>query len=123
MANEVRLIEITEEQMLAIKAMAYGCACNKRLVGASYMTGLATNSPQSIPFNEAWSITQEFIEQPTVSLDGLRPTGRWEKHWCDNSLIGHMYEVCPNCRSCEILDTEKFWDSKFCPNCGAKMEG
>lgn len=50
-----------------------------------------------------------------------RPKGRWEKHWCDNDLIGHMYEVCPNCRSCEILDTEKFWDSNFCPNCGADM--
>lgn len=53
--------------------------------------------------------------------ESLRPKGRWEKHWCDNSLIGHMYEVCPNCRSCEILDTDKFWDSNYCPNCGAKM--
>lgn len=64
-----------------------------------------------------------FDEAPTIDPESLRPKGRWEKHWCDNDLIGHMYEVCPNCRSCEILDTEKFWDSNFCPNCGAKLEG
>ena len=62
-------------------------------------------------------------QQRTIDPESLRPKGRWEKHWCDNDLIGHMYEVCPNCRSCEILDTEKFWDSNFCPNCGAQMEG
>ena len=58
---------------------------------------------------------------PTIDPESLRPKGRWEKHWCDNDLIGHMYEVCPNCRSCEILDTDKFWDSNYCPNCGADM--
>ena len=57
----------------------------------------------------------------TIDPKSLRPKGRWEKYWCKNDLIGHMYEVCPNCRSCEILDTDKFWDSNFCPNCGADM--
>ena len=63
MANEVRLIEITEEQLLAIKAVAYGCANNKRLVGASYMTGLSTENPQQIPFAKAWQIVQDFVEK------------------------------------------------------------
>ena len=124
MENGARLIEITEEQLLAIKAMAYGCANNKRLVGASYMTGLSTEKSQRIPFGKALEIVQEFVdEQPAVDPESLRPKGRWEKHWCENDLIGHMYEVCPNCSSCEILDTDKFWDSNFCPNCGADMRG
>ena len=45
---------------------------------------------------------------------------KWQKQWCDNSMIGHEYEECPIC-GCMILDTEKFWDCKFCPNCGADM--
>jgi membrane protease subunit (stomatin/prohibitin family) len=47
---------------------------------------------------------------------------KWQKQWCDGSMIGHMYEECPIC-GCMILDTEKFWDCKFCPNCGAEMLG
>lgn len=45
---------------------------------------------------------------------------KWQKQWCDSSMIGHMYEECPIC-DCMILDTEKFWDCKFCPNCGTEM--
>ena len=45
---------------------------------------------------------------------------KWQKQWCDSSMIGHEYEVCPIC-GCMILDTEKFWDCKFCPNCGTDM--
>jgi hypothetical protein len=47
---------------------------------------------------------------------------KWQKQWCDSSMIGHMYEECPIC-GCMILDTEKFWDCKFCPNCGTALEG
>lgn len=50
----------------------------------------------------------------------VREKGEWVKHWCENDLIGHEYEDCPFC-GCEILDTEKFWDAHFCPNCGADM--
>jgi hypothetical protein len=46
---------------------------------------------------------------------------KWQKHWCDSSMIGHEYEECPIC-GCMILDTEKFWDCKFCPNCGPEMQ-
>lgn len=45
---------------------------------------------------------------------------KWQKQWCDNNMIGHEYEECPIC-GCMILDTEKFWDCKFCPNCGTDM--
>ena len=45
---------------------------------------------------------------------------KWQKRWCESSMIGHEYEECPNC-GCIILDTEKFWDCAFCPNCGTDM--
>lgn len=51
-------------------------------------------------------------------LDATR-NGNWIKHWCDNNMIGHEYEECSEC-GCTILDTNQFWDAKYCPNCGAK---
>lgn len=47
-------------------------------------------------------------------------TSHWVKNWCDNNMIGHEYEECAFC-GCSILDTEKFWDAPYCPNCGSKM--
>lgn len=47
---------------------------------------------------------------------------QWQKQWCDSDMIGHEYEECPIC-GCMILDTEKFWDCNFCPNCGTAMDG
>jgi hypothetical protein len=46
--------------------------------------------------------------------------GRWKKNWCDNNMIGHEFEECSKC-GCSMLDTNQFWDSNYCPNCGARM--
>jgi hypothetical protein len=99
MANEVRLID-------ANALFPYGAVPfveNDGFATADKLYGIIKNAP-------------------TIDPESLRPKGRWEKYWCETDLIGHMYEVCPNCQSCEILDTDKFWDSNYCPNCGAKME-
>jgi ribosomal protein S27AE len=47
--------------------------------------------------------------------------GYWMKSWCDNNIIGHEYEECSNC-GCSMIDTNQFWDSKFCPRCGSIMD-
>lgn len=47
--------------------------------------------------------------------------GHWIKNWCDNNLIGHEYEECSIC-GCSMLDTNQFWDCRYCPNCGANMD-
>ena len=47
---------------------------------------------------------------------------RWKKDWCDNNLLGHEYEVCTGC-GCSMIDTNQFWNSLYCPFCGAKMDG
>lgn len=69
------------------------------------------NNPRKIYADEYWD-----DHAVTVSH------AKWQKQWCDSSMIGHMYEECPIC-GCMILDTEKFWDCKFCPNCGTEMIG
>jgi hypothetical protein len=48
--------------------------------------------------------------------------GRWITQWCDNNMIGHEYAECSVC-GCSMLDTNQFWNSKYCPHCGAKMDG
>ena len=62
-----------------------------------------------------------FNDTPTVEAKEV-VHAKWIKQWHDNNLIGHEYEECPIC-GCMISDTEKFWDCKFCPNCGAFMDG
>lgn len=65
-------------------------------------------------------------ENPAIAhcIDSIKPVkaqeAKWQKQWHDTGMIGHMYEVCPIC-GCMISDTEKFWDCKFCPNCGTEM--
>lgn len=55
------MLELTEKQILALKAVTYGCNTNSRLRGASYMIGRATNHPQEISFYEALSIVDQLI--------------------------------------------------------------
>ena len=73
------------------------------------------------PRSELYDIIDRINEQPTVDAVEVKH-GRWEKHWCDNSMIGHEFEECSEC-GCSMLDTNQFWDSNYCPNCGAKMDG
>jgi hypothetical protein len=60
-------------------------------------------------------------EAPTIEAEPVRH-GRWVTQWCDNNMIGHEYAECSVC-GCSMLDTNQFWNSKYCPNCGAKMDG
>ena len=60
-------------------------------------------------------------EIPTVDAAEV-VHGRWIKNWCNNSFIGHEYAECSIC-DCHMLDTNQFWNSNYCPNCGAKMDG
>ena len=57
------LIEISEKQLLALNAVVYGCNTNKRLVGASYMTGIGSDNPKTISFYEAIGIVSEMLEK------------------------------------------------------------
>ena len=57
---------------------------------------------------------------PVLTLDDLRPKGRWVMRG------GKLY--CSHCgeRACVTRDKEDFWYTKgtqFCPNCGADMRG
>ena len=56
-------IEINEKELLAIKAVKYGCETNKRLVMSSYLTAIGTEQEQSIGFGEAINIVTDLLDR------------------------------------------------------------
>ena len=64
---------------------------------------------------------KEYLEKaPTLTLDDLRPKGRWVMRG------GKLY--CSHCgeRACVTRDKEDFWYTKgthICPSCVADMRG
>lgn len=70
MANEKRQICLTDKQILALKAVAYGCNKNKRLVGASYLCDIHSAKTQDISFYEALTIVYEILDELDGEQDG-----------------------------------------------------
>lgn len=59
-------IEINEKELLAIKAVKYGCETNKRLIMSSYLadvTAVGTEQEQSIGFGEAINIVTDLLDR------------------------------------------------------------
>lgn len=69
MANEKRL-ELTDKQLLALKAVAYGCNKNKKLVGSSYVCGINSEKTQDISFYEALAVVYELLDKLEGGSDG-----------------------------------------------------
>ena len=62
------------------------------------------------------------MDASLLAIKALRSQhhGKWLKNWCDTGMVGHEYAECSLC-GCQMIDTNVFWDSKFCPRCGAQM--
>ena len=62
---------------------------------------------------EVRAVTVEDIEKaPTIAPESLRPSGRWEE------IEWGMFFQCSCCG--RVTD---YHLTKFCPDCGARMEG
>ena len=74
---------------------------------------------------EEWLTLEKIISElekfPTIDPETLRPVA----HWVGKGMNVH----CSECNNSPIMDMDVsvclFWNfrPKFCPNCGAKMEG
>lgn len=69
MANE-KQISLTDKQILALKAVAYGCNKNKRLVGSSYICDIHSTKTQDISFYEALTLVYEILDKLDGAEDG-----------------------------------------------------
>lgn len=47
------ILELTENEVLALKAVAYGCNKNNKLVGATYIEDIKAEKPEEITFYDA----------------------------------------------------------------------
>ena len=56
-------IEINEKELLAIKAVKYGCETNKRLIMSTYVADIGTEHEQSIGFGEAINIVNDLLDR------------------------------------------------------------
>lgn len=82
---------------------------------------------RGIEVDLVYSLIQEGIRQlPTLSVDDLRPKGRWVEK--PRSVLGSVLRYDMVCSECGF-DAPTFIDggcstvlTKFCHNCGAKME-
>ena len=68
--------------------------------------------------NAEWAI-EIICRTPYADVTKVK-RGNWIKNWCDTGMIGHEYAECSLC-GCQMIDTNVFWNSKFCPHCGAQM--
>ena len=46
-------LELTEKEVLALKAVVYGCNKNKKLVGSTYIEDIKAEKPKVITFYDA----------------------------------------------------------------------
>ncbi len=59
-------------------------------------------------------IREKLENAPTLTIDNLRPKGRWEP-------VDARYSRCTNCKRERNIRTQIGWE--FCPSCGADMRG
>ena len=68
--------------------------------------------------------TETTIEAIRLALSALRPVSRerveqvWRGEWVGVPNMGVYDTACSKCGYCPGIS---FWDSDFCPNCGAPM--
>lgn len=76
------------------------------------------------PCRACLSILGDKQQVPTIDPESLRPRGTWEGT-ADGYADGELVYDAWTCSECGYtVDTDDPDDlTKFCPNCGAKMEG
>ena len=112
-------IERTEELMLAMNAGARAIENTKRYHGAVYTKDVFSESPQEIPYLQAAKVLREASDAPAADVASV-VHGRWE--YIQQTLNTLSQLRCPFC-AWWSLDQSIDGIYKYCPNCGAKMDG
>ena len=59
--------------------------------------------------------------QPTLTIDDLRPKGRWVPNEPESDVWFHCSECETDISTSWDYDCDQMWN--YCPNCGADMRG
>lgn len=62
-------LELTENEVLALKAVAYGCNKNKKLVGSTYIDDIKAEHQKSISFYDALIAIYSVIDSIEESVE------------------------------------------------------
>lgn len=108
-------IERTEEIMLAMNAGARAIENTERYHGAVYTKDVLSENPQKIPYLLAAKVLREVSDTSAADVAQV-VHGRW------NVVAGRKLDnaICSNCGRHFQAYYEAY---RFCPNCGAKMDG
>lgn len=112
-----------------------GCAQNVMLKqdAIEYLLYMKHNVEAKSPMDVALDTAIEALRQPTIQPE--KRHGRWieKPPYADETVKGLEFQiVCSRCdeqnASIEFDENcvpiaKKFWKSRFCQNCGAKMDG
>ena len=70
-----------------------------------------------------WNTKERLIncveDAPTVDAEPV-VHGRWIRHYDSTPLVDNL---CSECRWVRLTRPNALWNSNYCPNCGAKMDG
>lgn len=84
------------------------------LISRKALLNVVGKIPQSWEYGQAISDVYEIIKSaPTLTLDDLRPKGRWKDGECTNCGCDALYH--------KGVPAPTY--TEFCPNCGADMRG
>lgn len=67
------------------------------------------------------TVITEILKQPTLTLDDLRPKGRWEPNEPERDVWFHCSECGTDISTSWDYDCDEMWNC--CPHCGADMRG
>ena len=119
-------IERTEEIALAMSAGARAIENTKRYHGAIYSIDVSSRRERGIPYLRAAEVLRTASMSSAADVAAV-VHGEWESY-SNSQWLGYHEDgnakyrddvlyYCSNCRRRSIIKT------KFCPNCGAKMDG
>ena len=66
-------------------------------------------------------VRDRVAEAPTLTLDDLRPKGRWEPNEPEGDVWFHCSECGAEISTSWDYDCDEMWN--YCPSCGADMRG
>ena len=110
-------IELTEELILSMRAGARAISNTKKYHGRIYVSDVFSDNPKEIPYLQASEILYAASEGKSADVAPVRH-GRWIER---GYVCGENEYQCSQCKETEWRTSAS--RLKYCPFCGAKMDG